>query len=97
MTITLNTRIAIPEDVFFQDLKGESVILEVKSGKYFGLDEVGTRMWNLLAEHKALQPAYETLLSEYDVDPALLERDLIALVQKCVDKELLQIEASTDF
>jgi hypothetical protein len=94
MAITLNTHITIPEDVFFQDLNGESVILEVASGKYFGLDEIGTRIWNLLAEHKALQPAYEILLAEYEVDPARLESDLIAMVQKLVEKELMHLDKS---
>lgn len=91
MNITLSTRITIPEDVFFQDLQGESVILEVKSGKYFGLDETGTRIWHLLSEHKNLQAAYDAMLAEYDVDPAQLQSDLTALVQKLVEKNLLQI------
>ena len=96
MAITLNTRITIPEDVFFQDLNGESVILEVKSGKYFGLDEVGTRMWNLLSEHKALQPVFDALLEEYNVEPARLEGDLIGLVQKFAEKQLVQVEELLD-
>jgi len=92
MSITLDTHVSIPEDVYFQDLNGESVILEVKSGKYFGLDEVGTRMWNLLAEHRDLQTVYDVLIAEYEVDPERLKNDLLNLVQKFIDKDLMHIE-----
>jgi len=44
-------KVTIPDDVVFRDLAGEAVILNLASGIYFGLNEVGTRMWNLLAEH----------------------------------------------
>lgn len=89
MTITLDTHVTIPDDVFHQDLGGEAVLLEVKSGKYFGLDAVGSRMWNLLVEHKTLQPVYEVLAEEYNVDPERLKNDLLNLVQKLVEKNLL--------
>jgi hypothetical protein len=92
MAISLDTRIVIPGDVFFQEVAGEAVILEVKSGKYFGLDEIGTRMWQLLSENGHLLPTYQILLNEYDVDPARLERDLIQLVHSFVEKNLMEID-----
>ena len=89
---TLSSTIHIPEDVLFHELSGEAVILNVTTGKYYGLDEVGTRMWALLAEHGRLEPAYQALLAEYDVDEARLQQDLIELVDRLAANELVQVE-----
>lgn len=90
-TVTLDTKITISEDVYFQNVSSEAVILDTKSGLYFGLDPVGTRMWELLKEHAALQPAYRALLDEYDVTPEKLETDLLSLVNKFIEKGLMQV------
>ena len=65
MTIPFSTRISVPPDVLVSALAGESVLLNLKSEKYFGLDEIGTRMWSALASSDSIQQAYETLLAEY--------------------------------
>ena len=62
------------------DLAGEAVILSLKSGQYFGLNEVGTQIWNLIQEPKTVGAVFEALLQEYDVALDQLERDLLALL-----------------
>lgn len=64
MTLTLDTLITIPEEVYTQEIGAETILLDTQGGRYFGLDPVGTRMWQLLRQHRALRPAYETLLTE---------------------------------
>jgi len=92
MEITLTMRAVVPTDVLVQELQGESVLLNVKSGRYFGLDEVGTRMWNVLTTAASLQAASETLLAEYDVDAERLQRDLHSLVEKLVEHGLMKVQ-----
>jgi hypothetical protein len=87
----LDSKINVPEDVLFHELSGEAVILNLASGKYYGLDEIGTRMWILMAEHGSLEPAYEILLTEYDVDKEQLKEDLLELVDNLSEHGLLQI------
>jgi len=89
--ITLESAISVPEDVLFREVEGEAVLLNTATGKYFGLDEVGTRMWTLLAEHGQVQPAYRALLEEYDVAPEQLQQDLLDLVGKLVAHGLIQV------
>jgi hypothetical protein len=89
---TLETTIHIPDDVYFRDLDGEAIILNTESGKYYGLDEVGTRMWNLLAEHGQVGPAYRTLLGEYDVTEERLEQDLLDLVDELASHGLVETD-----
>jgi hypothetical protein len=91
MEITLAMRAVVPSDVLMQELQGESVLLNVQSGRYFGLDEVGTRMWAALTTAESLQAARYALLAEYDVDAERLERDLQALVEKLVEHGLVEV------
>jgi hypothetical protein len=89
---TLNATIHIPEDVMFRDLGGEAVILNLTTGKYYGLDDVGTRMWALLAEHGRIELVFQSLLKEYDVDGDRLQQDLFALVDRLAADDLLKVE-----
>ena len=96
MTINLDTRIQIPEDIYTQEIDDETILLDIQSGKYFGLDPVGTRMWQLLRQHGALRPVYEIVLSEYEVAPERLETDLLALTETMIEKGLAKIQTPTE-
>jgi hypothetical protein len=85
----------IPPDVLFRDLNGEAVILNLTDGKYYGLDEVGTRMWELLSESGRLDQTFQTLLQEYDVAPDQLQTDLLRLVDELVSRGLLDVKRET--
>ena len=89
---TLESRISVPEDVLFRDLSGEAVVLNLETGKYYGLDEVGTRMWSLLTQHGRVEPAYQALLDEYDVAEEQLRQDVLSLVDELASHGLLQVD-----
>ncbi len=84
--------ITIPSDVLFQELSGESVLLNLTSGKYYGLDDVGTRIWMLLAEQKNISSILQIMLEEYDVDRDRLEKDTFALIEDLIKNRLLALE-----
>ncbi len=88
---TLETKISIPEDVLFHEADDEAVLLNLVSGKYFSLDDVGTRMWLLMTKHGQLRIVHQALLEEYQVDPQQLEQDLLTLIDNLADHGLLQI------
>ena len=75
-----------------QEVGGESVLLDLKTERYLGLNEVGTRMWQVLLESDSIQAAYETLLTEYDVTPQQLEEDLRELLGRLLDNALITTE-----
>jgi hypothetical protein len=89
MTVSFTDRVAVPEGVLISHLQEESVILNLESERYFGLDDIGTRFLSVLTTSESLEAAYETLSSEYEVDPQVLRQDLLALVEKLVDQGLL--------
>lgn len=94
MGFSFNQRIAVPADVLMQELQGEAVLLNVNSGRYFGLDDVGTRMWTALTSSECIERAYETLLAEYDVEREKLRQDLQGLIGKLVENGLVEIHNS---
>ena len=78
-------------EVLFQEVGGEAVLLNLASERYFGLDPIGTRIWNLLGTDTRLQHAHAALCADYDVDPARLETDLLTLVGQLAEAGLIKV------
>ena len=74
--MNLNQTVTISDQVVFQEVSGETVILDLDSESYFGLDEVGTRVWQLIAEDQPLQTVFAALLNEFEVEESALKDDL---------------------
>jgi hypothetical protein len=89
MTIAFSDRVKIPDDVLISNLQGESVILNLDSERYFGLDDVGTRFLNVLTTSDSIEAAYEALRHEYNIDAHVLREDLLALVENLIDQGIL--------
>jgi hypothetical protein len=79
-SLNLNQTIALSPDVISQEVSGETVLLDLESENYFGLDEVGTRIWQLIKETDNLNTIYNTLLDEYEVSGDRLQQDLNVLL-----------------
>jgi PAS domain-containing protein len=88
---TLKSRISIPQGVLFCDLATEAVVLNQRTGKYFGLDDVGARTWQLLTQHRELEAVYRALLLEYDVAAERLQQDLLAFIHELDSHQLLDV------
>jgi len=91
---TLNTRVSVPDKVMFRELQGESVLLELESGRYFGLNDTGTRMWALLTLHGQIGPALADLQSEFDAPGERLEKELMGFVDTLAAQKLLELHES---
>jgi hypothetical protein len=90
--IHLVTRITVPESVLFRNLDGEAVLLEAGSGRYYGLNEVGTRMWSLIELHGEIEAVCRALLAEYDVPEDRLREDLGNFVETLAARGLLEVD-----
>ena len=89
MTISFSDRVTVPDDVLISHLQEESVILNLDSERYYGLDDVGTRFLSVLTTSDSIETAYDRLRDEYYVDPQVLRADLLALIEKLIDQGLL--------
>jgi hypothetical protein len=79
------------EKVLFQELDGEAILLDLASEQYFGLDELGTRIWQLLQQHSRLADVHAALLAEYDVPSEQLQADLLDFIQQLTDSGLVTV------
>ena len=90
--MNLTDTAVIPAQVMAKQVSGETVILDINSGTYFGLDPVGTRIWVLLSEGKTIGETCAVLADEYDVEPGRLEQDIANLLDALIAQGLLKLE-----
>jgi len=81
-SISIESSFVLSEDAIFRDLNGEAVVLDLVSGAYFGLNQVGTRIWQLIEQDGRLQNVLARLGEEYEAAPQQLEHDLLDLVSR---------------
>jgi hypothetical protein len=78
------------------NLADEAVLLDPDSGMYYGLNEVGSQVWELIQEPKMVNEIRDALLAEYEVEPERCQQDLLALLQNLIDKGLIKINNGSD-
>jgi len=86
------TKITITSDVLFQALDNEAVLLHLPTEKYFGLNEVGSQMWQLLEAGSSMEDTISSIMAEYEVEEEMVRRDIAELVSQLAEQELIQIE-----
>lgn len=91
MNANPDQRIEVPDGVLMRELQGESVLLNLDSESYFGLDEVGTRMWNALTTTASSGAAFDALLAEFEVEPEELRRDLGEFIAALAEAGLVRV------
>ena len=89
--MSLDDRVLIHDHVISRQLDGETVMLNLKTGMYFGLDSVATRVWTLIGDHHSLGAVFDVMLAEYDVAAETLRADLLKLVDQLVAKRLVLV------
>jgi hypothetical protein len=72
----------------------ESAILNVDSSIYYGLDAVGTLVWNLLRQPRSIDELRDAVLREYEVEAERCERDLLDLLAKMREEGLIEVRAA---
>ena len=78
-------------DQISANLDGEAVILNLESGVYYSLDQVGAQIWVLIQVPRTVNEIRDALLEEYEVDPDRCEHDIVALLYQLADAGLVEI------
>lgn len=92
MEISFAKRVAVAPDTLINVVGEEAVLLNLKNEQYYGLDVMGTEMWQVLTASGSISEAYEKLLSEYDVSAEVLEKDLNDLLEKLLSNGLVELQ-----
>lgn len=91
VAIGIESKVSVPPDVLMQEIDGESVLLDLRTETYFGLDEVGTLLFRVLRERGTLDAAVEAGLAAFEVEREDLSRDLIELVEALAAQGLVVV------
>lgn len=90
--ISTDSVVTAVRDQFTSGLGGDAVVLDMQSGKYFGFEAVGARIWELVQQPRKVSEIRDVVLSEYDADPAECERDLLAFLQQAQEAGLIEVK-----
>jgi hypothetical protein len=90
MPIAFDSIISVSSDVMVRKVGEESVLLDLKTERYLGLDNVSARFWELLTSGGSIQSAYDTLVEEFEVEPERLRNDLDDFVQELIQFGLVE-------
>ncbi|MFB2895109.1 lasso peptide biosynthesis PqqD family chaperone [Aerosakkonemataceae cyanobacterium BLCC-F50] len=93
--ISSNSVVVTASDQISSDLSGEAVILNLKSGVYYGLNSVGAWIWNLIRKPKTVSEIRATILAEYEVESEQCNRDLLVLLQQLKAEGLIEVSNET--
>lgn len=87
----MSSRVAVPSSVLFRNLQGETVLLNLASGQYFSLDQVGTCIWEALRAQGPLANAVSVLLAAFDVDATQAREDVLRFVAQLESHGLVEL------
>jgi hypothetical protein len=89
--LTPNSIISAGKDQVFADLVDEAAILHLQSGVYYGLNQIGAKVWNLILEPVSVSALRDKLVEEYEVSPEQCEKDLMSLLEQLAAEGLIDV------
>lgn len=89
--INLNTVVSHRTDIDTTDLNGDIVMMDLEKGKYFSLNGVGSRIWNLVEEPVEVSKIIDSLLEEYDIDRDECEKNVLEFLSKLESEQILVV------
>ena len=81
---------SLAEDIIFQEVGGEVILLTLASGEYHGLNEVGSFIFKHISEGKNEKETLRSLVQEFDVDEKSGAQDLSELLSQLIEKGILK-------
>lgn len=90
-TLEPQTRVRRVDDVLETDIDDQTVMMDIDRGRYFGLNQTGTRIWALLAEPMAIGELCDRLMEQFDVPREQCEQQVVDYLESLLDRGLLQV------
>ena len=89
--INLKSMIQRNDDLVSCDLDGETMLMSVETGKYYGMDPMGSRIWALLEQARPVSAICSLLLEEFEVEPSQCEHDVLAFLNELAQDNLIKV------
>lgn len=89
--IKLKSKIQRNDDLVSCDLDGETMLMSVETGKYYGMDPMGSRIWAILETPRSVLEVCTVLLAEFDVERHLCELESLTFLNKLAEENLIKV------
>jgi hypothetical protein len=93
MKLDARSVVVASKDQLASEIGGETVILGLSAGRYYGVDSVGGRIWQLVQEPASVAELRERIVAEYEVEPERCEADLLRILQQMIDAGLVEVRS----
>lgn len=90
-TISIKTTIKQNPELVSTDVDGEKVMMNIENGEYFGLDSVGSRIWELIENPIRVEELVNLLIEEFEVSKEQCKSDTLEFLNELLEKKLLLI------
>jgi hypothetical protein len=90
-SIALDTVVAQVEEIITSDIGGETVMMSLENSAYYGLDTIGSRIWELIAQPVSVSSLCNTLQTEFEVERDACCQDVLELLTRLHEEHLIQI------
>jgi len=94
--IATSSVVVATKDQVSSDLAGEAIVLSLRTAMYYGLDQVGARIWELVREPRRVADIRDAIASEYDVELERCERDVLDLLRQLATEGLIEVRDGTE-
>lgn len=88
----LPAKIEVSSEISWRDVNGETIILNLKTGEYFTLNDTGKILWKGICESQKPSEIVLSLANEYNIDYKEVERDVLDFISGLLQKEVLIME-----
>jgi len=92
-TLSNSSTIAVTEGYLVSDLDNEKIILDSKSGIYYGLNSVGANIWNLIQQPTKIEKVRDAISAKYSIEPSQCESDILALLDELAAEGLIEVHS----
>ena|SRR5436190_7837013 len=94
--LTLGSVVVAAQDQVSSDLASETIVLSLETGRYYGLDRLGARIWQLVHAPARVADIRDAIVAEYEDELDRCERDLLNFLQQLIDRGLVETRDGTD-
>ena len=91
--LTTDSLISQTEELVASEIDGETVMMSIENGKYYGLDNIGSFIWEQIESPVSVSDLMDMILLDYDIDRETCERDVMAFLKKLYDDDIILVQA----
>lgn len=94
--VNVNNVVIRTNEIVSSDMDGETIMMSLDKGMYYGLNAIATRIWELIEKPLPVSELCNILVNEFEVDRDLCQRDVCRFLGELQGDDLIKVVAGTD-